>query len=79
VSFGYAHFSADESFQREGCKHVEAKAKTSDVDKDVILGEVVENVRLGLIGEDEEAGEGHEEACDEGKGGGDVGHLSESI
>jgi hypothetical protein len=55
------------AFEGEGGEHVEAEAETGDLDDDVALGgEVVENVAFCGGAESEEAGEGHNEAGDEG-------------
>jgi hypothetical protein len=59
--------------------HVEAKAEAGDVDEQVGLRKVVEDVGLRLVGEDEEAREGHCQARDERCCRRDVSDLGESV
>lgn len=58
------HLAADERFEGKGREHVESEAETRDVHHGVVGGKVVEHVTFSLGAEGEEAGEGHEEACE---------------
>jgi hypothetical protein len=68
------------AFEGEGGEHVEAEAETGDLDDDVAGGgKVVEDVAFCGGPKGEEAGEGHDEAGDEGGGGAVVGYKGEAV
>lgn len=54
--------ATDEAFERESRKHVQAEAKSSDLDhKMTLCRKVVENVALGLVAKSEKASQSHDE------------------
>lgn len=73
------HLSADETFEGKGGEHIEAKAKSSDVDEDVIGREVVEDISLGEGAKGEKARESHGEARNHAYGRAVVGDEGEAI
>jgi len=51
--------------QLTGCGHIDSKAEPGDVDDEIVGTEVVQDISLGLVGENDVAGNGHEEAANE--------------
>jgi hypothetical protein len=49
------YFSTDESFEREGGKHVEAETETGYIDHGVVGWEIIKDVSLGEGTEGKEA------------------------
>lgn len=44
-------FAAHEAFEREGGQHVQAEAKSGNIDHQVVVRKVVEDVALGFVAE----------------------------
>lgn len=72
-------FSADEAFQWKCGEHVQAKAESSDVDHEVVVGEVVQNIALCLASKYQVPCEGHDETRNHRYGCAPVCDFCESI
>jgi len=73
------YLAADEGFEGESGKHVEAETEASEVHHGVVGGEIIEHVALGQVAEGEEAGERHEETGDHGDAGAIMGYGGEAV
>jgi len=56
------NLTADKAFERESRKHIQAEAKSGNLDHDVTLRrKVVENIALGFVAKGEKASQRHDE------------------